>query len=80
MVWRLPVGLALTAAILGGCSVVQPNLDCRINERCDAVLAAARSVVPLDGARVVVLWGRGPAASTPRFTSATRMDATPWLT
>jgi len=30
-----------------------------LDERCDAVLAAARSVVSYDNARVVVIWGRG---------------------
>jgi len=57
--WRRPVVVALIAAALGGCSAVQPNPDCRINERCDAVLAAARSVASFDGARVVVIRGRG---------------------
>jgi hypothetical protein len=59
VIWRLLIGAALIAAMVGGCSVVQPNPECRISERCDAVLAAARSVASLDGARVVVLWGRG---------------------
>jgi hypothetical protein len=60
MLCRRPVALTLTAAILAGCSIVQPNPDCGIGERCDAVLSAARSIVPFDGARVVVVWGRGP--------------------
>lgn len=60
MTWRLLAMLTLMAAILGGCSLVQPNPDCRINERCDAVLAAARSVVSYDNGRIVVIWGRGP--------------------
>jgi hypothetical protein len=56
----LPVALTLTATLFGGCSIVEPNPDCRITERCDAVLAAARSVASFDGGRVVVIWGRGP--------------------
>lgn len=46
--------------MVGGCSLGQSNPDCRINERCDAVLAAAGSATPLDNARMVVLWGRSP--------------------
>jgi hypothetical protein len=55
---RLPVVVALIAAGVSGCSLLQPNPDCRINEQCDAVLAAARSAASFDGARVVVTWGR----------------------
>ena len=59
VIWRLLIVAALIAVIVGGCSAAQPNPDCRIDERCDAVLAAARSVASFDEARVVVIWGRG---------------------
>jgi hypothetical protein len=59
MTWRPVAILAVMAVVLAGCSTIQPNPDCRINERCDAVLAAAQSVVSYDNARVVVIWGRG---------------------
>lgn len=58
MTWRPLAILAVMVVILGGCSA-QPNPDCRIDERCHAVLAAALSVVSYDNARVVVIWGRG---------------------
>jgi hypothetical protein len=38
---------------------LQTNPDCRMNVRCEAVLAAAQSVVSFDNARVVVIGGRG---------------------
>lgn len=53
-----PALLAMLVAIAGACSVLQPNPECRIDDRCVAAVAAARSVAPLDGARVVVLAGR----------------------
>lgn len=56
---RSVAGVAMLAAIVTGCSSVRPDVDCRINKRCDAVLAAAQSVTPIDQARVVVIWGRG---------------------
>jgi len=33
MTWRPLAILAVIAVILGGCSAIQPNPDCRINER-----------------------------------------------
>jgi hypothetical protein len=59
VVKQLALALTISAGMLSGCGLVHPNPDCRLAEPCDAVLGAARSVVSFDGARVVVLWGRG---------------------
>jgi hypothetical protein len=56
---QLGLALAISAGLLAGCSLVQPDPDCRLAARCDAVRVAARQVVPFDNARVVVLEGRG---------------------
>jgi hypothetical protein len=60
MTRRLLAVVVLVTATLGGCSMVESNPDCRLNERCEAVLAAARTVVSFNDARVVVIPGRGP--------------------
>lgn len=59
MVSRLGLILAIWAGLFAGCALVQPNPDCRLDARCEAVLGAAREVVSFDDARVIVLPGRG---------------------
>lgn len=65
---RRQARLLLITALLtvGACSPTAPSpsaalalSDCHLAGGCDAVLAAARQVASLDGARVVVLQGRG---------------------
>jgi hypothetical protein len=59
MLRRVMLAVALLTVSMAGCALVHPAIDCRLDHDCAAVLGATRTVVSLDAAHVVVIWGRG---------------------